>query len=126
VTTHAVGKDGKKARIETSVCSTVERCEGCGKTLHIGRKSDDKVSFIARFRVLLAFMNNILLLQNHECGMNECRICKETVDLEDHQCYMQPIEEQQTKKKKEKHPTSYICYDMEVISICCLCLCSSG
>ena len=51
------------------ICTTMVRCSECHKVVKRGQKDPEK----------------------HRCGMIKCPICKEYVQTDDHQCYMQPV-----------------------------------
>lgn len=41
------------------------------------------------------------ILEKHESDKNACRSCRETVNLQSHQCFLQAIKEEFVKKKRK-------------------------
>ena len=66
--------DRHKQSSEKSICATIVRCSECHKVVKRGQKDPEK----------------------HRCGMTKCPICKENVHTDDHQCYMQPVRDEES------------------------------
>ena len=60
-----------KARVNErrSICASVVKCKHCNQVVKRGREFPQK----------------------HNCGLVRCTVCKQYVDPENHQCYMQPV-----------------------------------
>lgn len=75
---------GTRANAEknNSVCHTHRKCATCGKVLHTVEGKGKEL--------------------RHQCGYTTCPCCKEYLDLDQHQCYLQPVKEKEKKKKQQK------------------------
>ena len=62
-----------------TVCNTYRKCHDCGRLL-IGASS----------------------MQQHECDKHDCPSCGEKVNLQSHQCFLQPIEDEEFAKKPKR------------------------
>ena len=62
-----------------SVCETYRKCSECGRHL-VGAEAQER----------------------HECDKGVCPCCNETVNLQSHQCFLQPIEAEEFVKKPKR------------------------
>ncbi len=76
--------DRHKQSSGKSICATMVRCSECHKVGKRGQKDPEK----------------------HRCTMTKCPICKENVQADDHQCYMQPVREEESDVTLPKTGTS--------------------
>ena len=68
---------GEKTENDT-VCQTYEKCVSCGKVL-MGQER-----------------------KKHICGYSTCPCCQEYLNLHTHQCYLQPVEDEERKRKRRQ------------------------
>ena len=80
---------------QASVCTTRTKCLTCRKLLKTAKEQ-----------------------QQHRCGFITCPSCKEYVDAQSHQCYIQivksPEEQRREKRKKQKRPRRAAAADVHV------------
>ena len=80
-----------------SVCQSKKRCPHCNK-----------------------IMNGKSEIRQHRCGQSRCPSCNEYVELSKHKCYIQPIVEQNKRKRKRENapdepPPIFVYYDIEAM-----------
>ena len=61
-----------------TVCTVYKKCNGCGKVLR-GKQS-----------------------KSHICGYSTCPCCHEYLNLYTHECFLQPIEDEEKKRKRKR------------------------
>ena len=70
--------DNGKETDKDTVCSVYKKCVSCGKVL-MGKER-----------------------KKHVCGYSTCPCCKEYLNLYTHQCYLQPVEDEEKKRKRRQ------------------------
>ena len=77
---HHLHLDDKGQETEKgSVCQVYKKCGSCGKVL-VGKEKKKK----------------------HICGYSTCPCCQEYLNLYTHQCYLQPVEDEEKKRKRRQ------------------------
>ena len=88
---------GTKNTAGISVCQSKKRCPHCNRMMH--GKSE---------------------VRQHRCGHSTCPSCEQYLDLSTHQCFIQPILQENPRKRKrqnspEEPPPLFVYYDIEAM-----------